>query len=260
MSTRTAGSAPSRQNGLAVIFVDLVAACPLLDAVERSVPRLSAADISRIESLAHDPVECHHWRRVRIATRIVLERQAGPAIRRRDFIIERTGRPVLGDGFPYFNVSHSGNAALIAVSKHAPVGVDLEELRSLSITGERRERLISAANGLTRRSLDPNSDRDVLRAWVQLEAAAKAMGSGIGKLLTETGVVGRHENPGRIATPPTLEVAELEVGSRYVAAVATSAPMPMVQIDVFPHEAAALDDFMRVPGPLRPEHNGSTEN
>lgn len=248
MSKNTAGSVQFRQNGLAIIFVDLVASGPLLDAVERAVPRLSAADSTRIEALTHDPAGCCRWRWARIATRIILEREVGPAIRRRDFIIERTGRPVLGNGFPYFNVSHSGNAALIAVSKNAPVGVDLEELRSLSLTGDRRERLIFAANGLTRGYLDPNSDRDVLRAWVQLEAAAKAMGTGIGKLLTEAGVVGRHENSGRMVPPPTLAVMELDVGSHHVAAVATSAPMPMIQIDVFPHEAAALDDFMTIAG------------
>ena len=109
------------------------------------MPRLSADDVVRVEKLAHDPERQQLWRASRIATRIVIERAAGRAYRNIDFAIARNGRPYLGEGPPYFNVSHSGDAALIAVSNAVPIGIDLEEVRGLTMTEDRRRRVIAAA-------------------------------------------------------------------------------------------------------------------
>ena len=129
MSVIPAGATEKGCGGLHVVFVDLKASVALLEAAEREVPRLSAADVERVEKLAHDPERQQLWRASRIATRIVIERAAGRAYRNIDFAIARNGRPYLGEGPPYFNVSHSGNAALIAVSNAVPIGIDLEAAR-----------------------------------------------------------------------------------------------------------------------------------
>ena len=143
----------------------------LLEAAERDVPRLSATDIARVQKLEHDPERQRLWRSSRIATRIVLERAVGRAYRNIDFEIAENGRPSLGDGPPYFNVSHSGGAALIAVSNAAPIGIDLEEERGLKMTEDRRRRVIAAAarlaNGQPASMSRSDADLDVLRAWVR---------------------------------------------------------------------------------------------
>ena len=57
--------------------------------------------------------------------------------------------------------------------------------------GHCRQRIVAAAASfVSRERADPDSDVDVLRAWVRLEAVAKAGGPGIGVLLTEEGVIG----------------------------------------------------------------------
>ena len=145
MTIFAAGATEKGYGGLQVIFVDLKASVELLEAAERDVPRLSATDIARVQKLEHDPERQRLWRSSRIATRIVLERAVGTAYRKIDFEIAENGRPSLGDGSPYFNVSQSGGAALIAVSNAVSIGIDLEEVRGLKMTEDRRRRVIAAA-------------------------------------------------------------------------------------------------------------------
>jgi 4'-phosphopantetheinyl transferase len=226
-----------------VVFVDLEAARSLLDACEAAVPRLSPADIVRAGRMAEAPERRTLWRSARIATRIVLERAAGPGIRKRDFLAEG-GRPALGRGLPHFNVSHSGTAALIAVAGSDPVGVDIEQLRPLGMAEDRRLRIVAAA---ARRSggdaLDPRSDAGVLRAWVRLEAEAKALGSGIGQLLTEEGVVGGNRPASGMAASP-VAVRDLDVPSGYVAALCGMRLPATVKVTAFPIDSAALAEFL----------------
>jgi 4'-phosphopantetheinyl transferase len=211
------------QSDIEVFFVDLIQSHALLDAEEQRTPRLSAADHKRAESMSADSERRCLWRAARIATRIVLERAGGVGLRNVDFDIEAGGRPRLRPGDPYFNVSHSGDMALIAVSKEMPMGADLEKKRTLTMSDERRRRIIAAAERLAPQPpLSADSADDVLMAWVRLEAAAKATGTGIGQLLTEHGVIGgKREDPGR-RSAGTLEIRNLEVPDDYVAAVAAT--------------------------------------
>jgi 4'-phosphopantetheinyl transferase len=87
-------------------------------------------------------------------------------------------RVLEGDGseLVHFNISHSGDWALIAVAD-APVGVDLE-----------RPRRFRNPTGLARRLCTPREldsvrggedQTGLLRLWVRKEAVAKADGSGL---------------------------------------------------------------------------------
>jgi 4'-phosphopantetheinyl transferase len=250
VSVTPAGAIEKGCGGLHVVFVDLTASVALLEAAEREVPRLSADDVVRVEKLAHDPGRQRLWRASRIATRIVIERAAGRAYRNIDFAIARNGRPYLGEGPPYFNVSHSGNAALIAVSNAVPIGIDLEEARGLTMTDDRRRRVIAAAARLANGQPGPpriDADGDVLQAWVRLEAAAKALGTGIGQLLTEEGVVG-GEVVGGTTAAHRLDVRNLDVASAYFAAVAAQTLPRAVEVLTLPNDADALAKFLSCAG------------
>jgi 4'-phosphopantetheinyl transferase len=232
---------------LNIVFVDLEASAALLETAERDVPRLSASDIARVRSLAHDPDGQRRWRFSRIALRIVLERAAGPAHRNADFAVDKNGRPSLAGSAPYFNISHSGSAALIAVSKSAPVGVDLEHERELSMTEDRRRRVAAAASGLMSEPatmVHLGTDVDVLRDWVRLEAVAKARGTGIGPLLTENGVIGGKRSGRRPGPASQFEVRNLDVGSGYLAAVAAPTLPQTIDVLMFPESAEALAAFL----------------
>lgn len=227
-----------------VVFVDLVKSASLLDAEEKVTPRLSSSDSARVASMSGDSEGRRLWRNARIATRIVLERAGGPGIRRADFEIEPGGRPRLAAGSPWFNVSHTGGAALIAVSKTTPVGVDLErKQRSLKMSGDRRQRIIASAERFgADRQLSAIHDADVMTAWVRLEAAAKALGIGIGRLLTEQGVVGGKGKSRPQDAVYALEVRNLDAGNDYVAAIAAER-LPE-KLEVLPFPADDLTGFI----------------
>ena len=238
----------SRLSDLEIVFVDLDASRALLESEEANTPRLSSSDHLRVERLSGDPGRQSLWRAARIATRIVLEGAAGPEVRRVDFEIAVGGRPKLGEGFPHFNVSHTADVALIAVCWSSPVGADIERHRVLSMTPERRQRIVAAAAGfVSRERVDPDSDVDVLRAWVRLEAVAKARGSGIGVLLTEEGVIGgasgNHEKPGKPGKPSPA-VADLDVDTPYLAAVAADVLPNEIAVRRFPERAEELTEFL----------------
>jgi 4'-phosphopantetheinyl transferase len=234
---------PSRFSDLDVVFIDLNASRQLLEDEEAGTPRLSTSDKLRIDRLSGDPGRQSLWRAGRIATRIVLERAAGPQVRGVDFEITSGGRPGLGEGFPYFTISHTGDVALVAMCRRSPVGVDIERHRLLSMTEERRRRVIAAAAGFSLdETSDPRNDADVLRAWVRLEAVAKARGSGIGVVLTEAGVIGPAEPPTRVMAS-SMSVADLDVGAEYIAAIAAEAVPEAIAVTRFPSRS---DDLTKV--------------
>lgn len=228
---------------LGIVFVDLDASCAFLEAEEARTPRLGASDIVRAVRLAGDPRRQQLWRGARIALRVVLERIAGPEIRGVDFEIATGGRPALGAGQPHFSVSHTDAVALIAVSRLAPVGVDIERVRELSMNADRRGRIIAAAAGFAPDvSFDTNSNADVLKAWVGLEAIAKARGSGIGVVLTEAGVIGHRANEGE--DHHGFSVAALRVPKPYIAAVAMPELSENITVQIFPSRADEFDAFL----------------
>jgi 4'-phosphopantetheinyl transferase len=91
------------------------------------------------------------------------------------------GKPHLRSGGAlHFSVAHSGDLALLAFARSAPVGIDLERLRRVP----RRERV--ARRVLARESADaleavPAAERDraFIWAWTQREAYVKAVGGGL---------------------------------------------------------------------------------
>lgn len=239
----TSGTACARrpQQDIEVFFVDLAGCEPLLDTEERRTPRLSAADHERARAMK-DERAASLWLTARIATRIVLERAAGKDIRGVPFLIEPGGRPTLAGRGPHFSVSHSADAALIAVASDMPLGVDLElSARALRMSDDRRRRILAAADRLAA-SPDFRADRDgdVLAAWVRLEAVAKALGKGIGRLLTEEGVVGGTGEPGAPRADTSVEVRSLPVPARYIAAIAAPWLPAGIEVQEFPLDRETL--------------------
>ena len=166
-----------------------------------------------------------------IALRLLLERVAGPGLRGVPFTRNATGKPMLPDASCHFSLSHVDGWAVVALST-APVGVDVERLRTVAIDPVRRGRIEAAAAAFA-----PASPRAVsscghrfLQAWTRLEALAKADGRGIGRLLTELGVLGAGRHAPAIddgALPATIALLtaahatlDLDLGGDLIGAVA----------------------------------------
>jgi 4'-phosphopantetheinyl transferase len=94
------------------------------------------------------------------------------------------GKPVLAAPGPpalRFNLSHSGETALIAVALEREVGVDVEQPRRAVDHVAIARRVLGEAEAQWLAALDPaDREHEFLRAWVRWEAVLKCRGTGIG--------------------------------------------------------------------------------
>jgi len=153
----------------------------------------------------------------------------------------RHGKPRLAGGSDLrFNLSHSGELGLVAVTRHAEVGVDVDRLRPglpVEPFAERffpasDARFVAAAAGPTERA------ERFLRLWTRKEAVAKAAGArlvqGLGLTVftdtdstTDTDIV--RDPSGQI--PGAWSVRDLPVPDGYLAALAVAgAAAPRVSV------------------------------
>jgi 4'-phosphopantetheinyl transferase len=115
------------------------------------------------------------WIVARAALRIVLAGHLGAHPSDVEFAAGPHGKPELSGSALRFNLSHSGDVALIALTRAAEVGIDVERTSRRSSAVER------TLTDAERASLD-GRDRHIalLRLWCRKEALAKAGGGGLG--------------------------------------------------------------------------------
>ncbi|MDQ1443913.1 MAG: 4-phosphopantetheinyl transferase [Acidimicrobiaceae bacterium] len=157
------------------------------------------------ERVRADRFAFDHLRRRFVVAHALLRTRLGPA----PFDVGGHGKPTRADG-PFFNLSHSGERALLAVCDQAAVGVDVEQVRPLARPDAVAERIMSPAElAGYRAAADPM--RFLLEVWTSKEAVVKATGEGITREL-------------RSLTFDGHALVRLNVGPDYVAALAVDAP------------------------------------
>ena len=189
--------------------VELAQPPELVDRLERL---LSAAERERAARLTAAP----RWIVARAALRIVLGRQLGIAPGEVEFAAGPHGKPELPGARLRFNLSHSGDRALVAVADGIEVGIDVERT-------SRRSRAI--ARTLTegeRAALHGDEHLALLRIWCRKEALAKAIGGGLG-WAPETFDTSRPEG---------FALTDLDPGPGYVGALAVAGE----RVDVETHK------------------------
>lgn len=83
-----------------------------------------------------------------------------------------------------FNLGHSGDLALIAVSRVTPVGVDVEQVRPMRDADRIAQRFFSESEaGLLRTVTEKERDAAFFRLWTRKEAFLKATGDGLSNSL-----------------------------------------------------------------------------
>jgi 4'-phosphopantetheinyl transferase len=155
---------------------------------------LTAAELDRA-SRFHFEADRRRWSRSRSALRTILSRYIGIPQLDLEFRIGEHGKPALENPGPHFNLSHSGDWAVVAVSAQAPVGIDVERVR---------ENVDIAA--LLRRlgETDLPEARDAcFRRWAHREARSKA-----------------HGGPLMMMPPGNTYSADVEIAPGYASAVA----------------------------------------
>lgn len=145
------------------------------------------------------------------------------------------GKPALAAGQAaglHFNLSHADDTALIALTRRAPVGVDIERLPARPAVGEDLPGVLSSDERAALLALPATQrPRATLRCWVRKEALLKGVGCGIAQGLDEFSVAcgaparllaSRH----RALAVGDWSLRALESPGRWTAAVALRGPMP----------------------------------
>jgi 4'-phosphopantetheinyl transferase len=92
-----------------------------------------------------------------------------------DFAVTGTGKPYLpGSPSTKFNLSHSGDRALVAVALDVEVGVDVERIRPMRDWQEIVERYFPPSE-----AAELDGEADFFRCWTRIEAVLKARGVGL---------------------------------------------------------------------------------
>jgi 4'-phosphopantetheinyl transferase len=126
-----------------------------------------------------------------------------------------------------FNLSHSGEIVLVAVTRSTPVGVDVEQIRPISDMDQIAARFFSASERQDLDSLSGSERVDAFyRCWTRKESVIKAYGEGLSMPLDSFRVSLLPGEPARLLRSLDRRhwwLLDLQPEQGYAAAVAASA-------------------------------------
>jgi 4'-phosphopantetheinyl transferase len=130
-----------------------------------------------------------------------------------------------------FNLTHSEDLALVAITKAGPVGVDVERMRLLEDMEELVDRFFSVEESAVFRELDPKEKTAAFfNLWTRKESWLKATGLGIGTALNRVEVAFLPGEPAALVRLPSgfgsthsWFMQQLEPADGFVGAVAVNA-------------------------------------
>jgi 4'-phosphopantetheinyl transferase len=190
---------------------------------------LSSAEQQRAARFAFE----RHRRRYlasHVALRALLARRCDSAADGLCFVDGPFGKPGLAPPSRCaFNLSHSGDVALVAIAPDGEIGIDVEVPRALNDALELAARNFTPRECAELDGAPPEAlARTFLRCWTRKEACLKAIGSGL-SIAPETFEAGCGTDTRlvRIPTPQgeaRVEVHTLPSGAEWVGAVARLRP------------------------------------
>jgi 4'-phosphopantetheinyl transferase len=169
-----------------------------------------------------------------VAARSALRRILGGYLNRPPeevrFVLGPIGKPALPDAGArlFFNLSHSRDVALVAVTERGEIGVDVELIREMDSRDALAERFFHPNEVAALRCLPPDLRAlGFFNAWTRKEAFLKATGKGISYGIDRVEVTFGPEEPARVlgVDGDTAEATEWSLGvlapaPGYVGAVA----------------------------------------
>ena len=193
----------------------------------------------------HLPLHARRYAVAHSMLRRILARYTGIAPRSIAFGATEFGKPFLSQleqsdsRFVHFNLSHSADIALVAVSASGEVGVDVEFWRDNVRHLEVAERFFSVAERRALRALDGNVydvTRGFFSGWSRKEAYIKATSLGISRGLDYFDVSIEPSAPASILADrrddhavTRWEMADVDVGAGYSAAIVATAPLTVMR-------------------------------
>ena len=128
----------------------------------------------------------------------------------------------------YFNLAHSENLFLTAVSRFCPLGVDVERIRFIENTDDLVKQLLCTTEELEWSTVaETQKVSAFFRIWTCKEACLKATGDGIAERFREIAVSFPPGEPVRLLKPPAMPISnenwtlrELKPAEDFAAALA----------------------------------------
>jgi 4'-phosphopantetheinyl transferase len=152
------------------------------DAVRVQLAQLLNEEETRRANRFHFEKDRHHFTVARGRLRQILSRYTGTEPHLIPFVYNDYGKPFLRDSEkgPYFNLSHSKDMGLIAISYHHQVGVDIEYMQLRDATFKIANRFFSEHEISELRGL-PAEDQlqGFFNCWTRKEAYIKGKGKGL---------------------------------------------------------------------------------
>ena len=125
----------------------------------------------------------------RVLLKSILSQYAGCAPADLKFEIDSRGKPLLSSNNPLclsFNLSHSGNRAVVAVSKNHDLGVDLENIKKERAILKIAQRYFSLSEIRALKNLSNALQiQRFYELWTLKESVVKACGDGLSRRLSE---------------------------------------------------------------------------
>jgi len=143
------------------------------------------------------------------------------------------GKPYLENNPVYFNISHSGDRALIAIHESSPIGVDIELVQSLPDATQIAQRFFSQSEYEEYQSLsEEEKPRGFFHCWTRKEAFIKAIGQGLSYPLKDFDVsLSKNSKPllQRHNEDESWHAHNITVSDNYLAAAVYQSPtLPQV--------------------------------
>lgn len=132
-----------------------------------------------------DPDVGLRWAHSRFAVRAILANCIGCTLRDVAFVHNVFGKPALA-GAPgiHFNLSHSGDVAAFAVTRHGAIGVDVEVQReNIDVLGLSAHFFAADEADALRKLPQTERTRAFYRCWTRKESFVKALGIGLSEPL-----------------------------------------------------------------------------
>jgi 4'-phosphopantetheinyl transferase len=138
------------------------------------------------------------------------------------FSYGQQGKPAVEGNSLQFNLSHSGDRAVYAISAKYPVGIDLEFIHTLPAT-DLVDRFFSPTEQQIFHRLPANLQQAAFfHAWTQKEAYLKACGTGLSTPLDQIEVSIDPRTPAEIISAPITgiwQIQQLVISTEYAGAI-----------------------------------------
>ncbi len=146
------------------------------------------------------------------------------------------GKPYFNNIPIHFSITHSGQVAAVAFSKHLPVGIDIEHKREVSDMNQLAQRFFADSEvNYLRQFSGEEFINNFFRIWCAKEAYIKAIGLGVSKELKSFSTI--HNNTistviDAVDSSTNYKILDVDLGFEYASALCIPSSLNYPNINV----------------------------